>query len=303
MSREENRNNNEENNINEPKNQDSVSDKAGTDAAADSAEKESTAPGEADKEIAAPNVSGTEAGSSGKADKEGGASVEGEKPPAGSDVESVHEGDKPEAVSEDRNSVAGSGGEAVGSPDSGTAPGLEDKGDGTDSNLEDTIIAPSSRAGDSSTRSRSKYGVSKRESVFVTPAAVSAGENDNTEKIIGPDTDKEAAGNTAAETEEAREEDMASGKPKTREERRKEKEQQEGKKGKKKRKGRIRLIPVWLRLVIVLFLFAASLVIGAMVGYGIIGEGNPMDIFEQETWLHIYDIIYEGTNLNGGGGE
>ena len=58
------------------------------------------------------------------------------------------------------------------------------------------------------------------------------------------------------------------------------------------KKLRVRFFPIWLRLVIVLVLCVAALVGGAMVGYGIIGKGNPMDVFDVKTWTHIRDIIY-----------
>lgn len=72
-----------------------------------------------------------------------------------------------------------------------------------------------------------------------------------------------------------------------------EEETRQGKRKKKKRKFRIRLIPIWLRLIIVILLLALSLIAGAMVGYGVIGEGDPMDVFQRETWQHILDIVDE----------
>jgi phosphate/sulfate permease len=66
---------------------------------------------------------------------------------------------------------------------------------------------------------------------------------------------------------------------------------------KKKKLGRIRLIPIWVRLVIIITALLVSLALGAMVGYGIVGEGgDPLDIFDVETWYHIYDMIFEGTD-------
>lgn len=54
----------------------------------------------------------------------------------------------------------------------------------------------------------------------------------------------------------------------------------------------IRLIPIWLRIVIVLILVVAAATLGAMVGFSVIGEGNAMDIFKRETWQHIFDIMH-----------
>ncbi|GEL07532.1 DNA-directed RNA polymerase subunit beta [Salisediminibacterium halotolerans] len=70
----------------------------------------------------------------------------------------------------------------------------------------------------------------------------------------------------------------------------------EGKKKRREKPGRIRLIPVWLRLVLILLLAGAALIVGAMAGYAIVGDGtNPFDVFNPDTWYHIHDIIFEGT--------
>ncbi|MDY7224242.1 DNA-directed RNA polymerase subunit beta [Halalkalibacterium halodurans] len=57
------------------------------------------------------------------------------------------------------------------------------------------------------------------------------------------------------------------------------------------RKARIRAFPIWLRLIVVLFLIAASAVLGLMFGYGVIGGGAPLDALSPDTWRHILDII------------
>lgn len=62
------------------------------------------------------------------------------------------------------------------------------------------------------------------------------------------------------------------------------------------KKLRIRLIPIWLRVVIVLVLILVFFFIGAMIGYGVIGDGKPTDVFKKDTWSHIFDIINEGTD-------
>ncbi|PYZ92944.1 hypothetical protein CR194_12685 [Salipaludibacillus keqinensis] len=57
------------------------------------------------------------------------------------------------------------------------------------------------------------------------------------------------------------------------------------------------MIPIWVRLVFIIAAIIGSLALGAMIGYGIVGEGgNPMDVFNPQTWYHIYDIIFEGTD-------
>ncbi|MDG5787284.1 DNA-directed RNA polymerase subunit beta [Evansella sp. AB-P1] len=67
---------------------------------------------------------------------------------------------------------------------------------------------------------------------------------------------------------------------------------------KKVKRGRIRIIPVWIRVVFVLALFAGSLIVGVMVGFGIVGEGEPMDVLNRDTWYQLYDLIYLDTELD-----
>lgn len=57
------------------------------------------------------------------------------------------------------------------------------------------------------------------------------------------------------------------------------------------KKGRRRVLPIWLRIILVLLFSAAALLIGLMVGYGVIGDGNPTDALEMDTWRHIWDIV------------
>lgn len=53
----------------------------------------------------------------------------------------------------------------------------------------------------------------------------------------------------------------------------------------------IRLFPIWLRIVIVIVLIGIAAILGAMVGYGVIGDGDPGDALKWETWQHIIDIM------------
>ncbi|MGI8316633.1 DNA-directed RNA polymerase subunit beta [Halobacillus mangrovi] len=57
------------------------------------------------------------------------------------------------------------------------------------------------------------------------------------------------------------------------------------------RKARRRILPIWLRIIIVLLLSALALVLGLMVGYGVLGDGKPTDALNWETWQHIWDIV------------
>ncbi|MGH2316940.1 DNA-directed RNA polymerase subunit beta [Planococcus sp. SE5232] len=53
----------------------------------------------------------------------------------------------------------------------------------------------------------------------------------------------------------------------------------------------IRLFPIWLRIIIVIALVALAAVLGAMVGFGVVGDGEPADALKWETWQHIFDIM------------
>jgi len=54
---------------------------------------------------------------------------------------------------------------------------------------------------------------------------------------------------------------------------------------------RIRLIPIWLRLVLLVVMVAVSAIAGAAVGYGVLGGGSPGDVLKESTWTHIVDLI------------
>jgi hypothetical protein len=60
---------------------------------------------------------------------------------------------------------------------------------------------------------------------------------------------------------------------------------------KKEVKIRIRLFPIWLRLLIIVLILASSLLAGVVVGYGVIGNGEVKDAFEESTWTHIVDLV------------
>jgi lipopolysaccharide/colanic/teichoic acid biosynthesis glycosyltransferase len=52
-----------------------------------------------------------------------------------------------------------------------------------------------------------------------------------------------------------------------------------------------RILPIWFRLLLISFFLIISAVIGTMVGYGVLGGGQPMEVFQLETWQHIMDIV------------
>lgn len=55
---------------------------------------------------------------------------------------------------------------------------------------------------------------------------------------------------------------------------------------------RIRLIPIWLRLIIIVVLGGAALMAGLIIGFGVIGNGdNVWDVLNPELWYGIIDTI------------
>lgn len=54
-----------------------------------------------------------------------------------------------------------------------------------------------------------------------------------------------------------------------------------------------------LKILLVLVLIAIALILGAMVGYGILGDGNPFAIFDMSTWGHIFSYFTKPTIVNG----
>ncbi|MGV3465045.1 MAG: DNA-directed RNA polymerase subunit beta [Heyndrickxia sp.] len=65
----------------------------------------------------------------------------------------------------------------------------------------------------------------------------------------------------------------------------------EGRRTVSKEKIRVRLIPIWLRVILVLLAIVISVLSGVIVGYGVIGDGNPMDALSKSTWSHIVDLV------------
>lgn len=78
--------------------------------------------------------------------------------------------------------------------------------------------------------------------------------------------------------------------PKTREQFKKEK-MKDKPSMKEKRKVRVRLIPIWLRILIVVLSIFISVIAGVIVGYGVLGDGEPMDALKKSTWTHIIDLV------------
>lgn len=68
-------------------------------------------------------------------------------------------------------------------------------------------------------------------------------------------------------------------------------QQEDAPKKKRKKKYRTRKFPITLRIIVVLILIVISLLVGLIVGYGFIGDGEPLDALKIETYEHIIDIV------------
>ncbi len=78
--------------------------------------------------------------------------------------------------------------------------------------------------------------------------------------------------------------------PLTREEK-KVNQQEDTPKKRRKKKYRTRKFPITLRILVVLVLLVVSLLVGLIVGYGFIGDGEPLDALNMDTYRHIIDIV------------
>lgn len=53
----------------------------------------------------------------------------------------------------------------------------------------------------------------------------------------------------------------------------------------------MRILPIYVRVILVTLLLIIVAIIGLRLGYGYMGDGNPSDVLKKETWTHIIDII------------
>ena len=53
----------------------------------------------------------------------------------------------------------------------------------------------------------------------------------------------------------------------------------------------LRLIPIWLRVILVVILWLVVAAVGLTVGYSLIGDGQADDALKWSTWQHLLDIM------------
>ena len=46
-----------------------------------------------------------------------------------------------------------------------------------------------------------------------------------------------------------------------------------------------------LKILVVISLVIILFVVGTMIGYGLIGNGNQMDVFDEKIWTHIMNFF------------
>ncbi|WP_086350301.1 DNA-directed RNA polymerase subunit beta [Candidatus Enterococcus clewellii] len=51
------------------------------------------------------------------------------------------------------------------------------------------------------------------------------------------------------------------------------------------------IIVTLLKILVVISLVLILFVTGTMIGYGMVGGGNPMDVFNKDVWTHILDFL------------
>lgn len=57
-----------------------------------------------------------------------------------------------------------------------------------------------------------------------------------------------------------------------------------------KRTKQTRLTPLG-RFMISLFFSVLTAFIGALIGYSVIGQGNPIDVVKPGTWIQLYEVV------------
>lgn len=56
-------------------------------------------------------------------------------------------------------------------------------------------------------------------------------------------------------------------------------------------KSKSRKVPIWLRILVLITAAVIAILAGLIVGYGVIGDGSPLDALRIDTWKHIIDIV------------
>ncbi|MBU5594358.1 DNA-directed RNA polymerase subunit beta [Amphibacillus sp. MSJ-3] len=71
----------------------------------------------------------------------------------------------------------------------------------------------------------------------------------------------------------------------------KQRSRQKSKKQKRTKKPIRRIFPIWLRLIVIFLLAIFALILGMIIGFSVLGDGNPLDVLSFDFWRHVLDII------------
>ncbi len=58
-------------------------------------------------------------------------------------------------------------------------------------------------------------------------------------------------------------------------------------------RNRNRLARLFLRLSAISILLFAAMIAGTVVGFSVVGDGQPSDVFKKSTWQHIINFVKE----------
>ncbi|WP_046174572.1 DNA-directed RNA polymerase subunit beta [Domibacillus indicus] len=58
----------------------------------------------------------------------------------------------------------------------------------------------------------------------------------------------------------------------------------------RKRRKETRLTPLG-RFMLSLIFIVLTAIIGALIGYSVIGQGDPIDVFKLDTWIQLYEVV------------
>ncbi|WP_338751950.1 DNA-directed RNA polymerase subunit beta [Bacillus sp. FJAT-52991] len=47
------------------------------------------------------------------------------------------------------------------------------------------------------------------------------------------------------------------------------------------------------RFIVTMFFLWITATIGALIGYSVIGKGNPIEVFDPQTWIHLVEVLYQ----------
>lgn len=87
------------------------------------------------------------------------------------------------------------------------------------------------------------------------------------------------------QTDQSKESKAKQGDKRTRRQKRNEEKQQSTKQPLR------RIFPIWLRIIVIFLLSFLALIVGMIVGFSVLGDGEPLDVLQFEFWQHVLDII------------